>query len=214
MKQTTKRFLSVILALAFLLSSLLMYWNLIQPAYTEAQQTKAQKNSLQVFFDSEKKVVEQVQVLINSYEGQGEVQRAVSQVLPVGKDVAGALAQVYGLAQNNSLIVKSLSMSVAPALQKKKKGAIDSEISQLSGFATSLQKGVGTISFDVQLGGSYENMKNFLSAVETNIRILDVGQIEVQPAATASTGKSAGANAPSSDMFGYHFAIKTYYQSQ
>ena len=203
----------MILALAFLLSSLFMYWDLIQPAYGDAQQTKAQKNSLQVFFDSEEKVVEQVEKLVSSYEGQGRVQQAVSDVLPVKEDIAGALAQLYGLAQNNGLTVKSLSISTAPPILRKKNTTANPGTSELSDFSTSLQKGVGTISFGVQLSGSYENLKNFLSAIETNIRVFDVGQIEVQPAATVSTSKTAGANVPQ-DIFGYGLAIKTYYQSQ
>ena len=213
MKQTTKRFLSMILGILFLLSSLLMYFELIKPAYSEAQQIKAQKNSLQIFLDSEKSVVERVQKLINSYEEQGKIQRAVSEVLPTKKDIAGAIVQLYGLAQNNGLSVKSFGVSVVQTPQKKSKAA-DYENQQLSGFETSLQKGVGTLSFDIQLGGSYEDLKNFLSALETNIRIFDVEQIGVQPvSATSGTGKP-GSTSTQSNLFSYSISVKTYYQNQ
>ncbi len=203
----------MILGLVFLLSSLLMYLELIQPAYSNAQQTKAQKNSLQVFFDSEEKVVEQVEKLASSYEGEGEVQQAVSEVLPTRMDIAGAIAQLYGLAQNNNLAVKSLDLSTAPAPLKKNTNA-NPGTTQLSGFETSLQKGVGTVSFELQLSGSYEDLKNFLSAIETNVRIFDVGQIEVQPVpVTVGVGKAGSANVPQ-DLFDYNFSLKTYYQSQ
>ena len=203
----------MILGVAFLLSSLLMYLELIQPAYSESQQIKAQKNSLQIFFNGEKKVVEQVQKLASSYEGQGKVQQAVSEVLPTKRDIAGAIAQIYGLAQNNGLTIKSLGMSVTAA-PRRKNAAVDSGASQLSDFATSLQKGVGAISFDMQSGGSYENLKDFLSAIETNVRIFDVGQISVQPVEAAVSASKAGKASVPQDLLNYSFTFRTYYQSQ
>lgn len=207
----------MILGLLLVLSSLLVYFELIQPAFDAAQQTKAQKNSLQTFLDGERVVVQRVQKLMNSYEGQLEIQRVVSDVLPADKDVAGALAQLYGLAQNNGLSALSFGISVAPTAQKKNVAAADTGVPGASNFETSLQKGFSSISFELQLDGSYENLKNFLSALETNIRIFDVQRIEVRAATSAgtgvSTGKSVSVSAPAS-LFGYNIVVKTYYQNK
>lgn len=203
----------MILGLLFILSSVMMYLELIQPAYENAQQTKARKNSLQTFIDSEKTVVERIQKLINSYKGEGQVQQAVSEVLPIEKDVAGALAQLYGLAQNNGLSAKAFTISAVPALKKRGASNAAPGIPEASSFETALQKQVGALSFGLQLSGSYENLKNLLSALETNIRIFDVATIDVQPVLSTATAKSVSAGMPT-DSFNYSITVNTYYQSQ
>ena len=203
----------MILGLLLILSSLLVYFELVQPAYNEAQHVKAQKNGLQTFLDSEKIVVTRVQQLMNSYEGQLAIQKVVSDVLPASRDIAGALAQFYGLAQNNGLSSRSFGISVAPTSQRKNAAITDIGISQVSDFATSLQKGFNSISFELQLDGSYENLKSFLSALETNIRIFDVQKVEFRTVANIGTGKSGGASEPA-DLFSYSVVVKTYYQNK
>jgi Tfp pilus assembly protein PilO len=192
MKQTTKRFISMIAGLAFLVSSLVVYFQLIQPAYEDTKNIKAQQLSQQSFLDSEKTVVKQVQDLIASYEGQLQIQQAVSAALPPNPDIVGALAQLYGLAQENNLVVQSISVGFS--------GESGSGVGQFS-----LKKPIGTINFQLSLVGTYESFKTFLSMLETNIRILDLKSLSLQPP-SAPAGKSAP------DLYNYGLTVSAYYQ--
>jgi hypothetical protein len=204
MKQTTKRFLSMILGLVFLVASLIVYFEFIQPAYENAQTVKGELLSRQALLDSEKTVVKQVQNLISTYKGQGRVQEAVSAVFPTGDDLPGALAQIYGLAENSGLSVQSISISgVAAAQRASGSGSVGAQTS----FGASLQKPVKTINFQAKLSGSYEDLKGFLAKLETNIRIFDVKNLGVQPLLLSGQGK-----ATSSVLYGYDLTATTYYQ--
>lgn len=203
----------MIAGLALLLSSLLIYAELIQPAYSDAQQTKSQRNSLQAFLDGEKKVVGQVQNLLNSYKEQGGAQQAVSAALPAEKDVAGALAQIYGLVQFNGMATQGFGVSVGEARRKKTPTGAGSASSEAADFSAALQKPVGNISFDMQLNGTYGDFKKFLLALETNMRLFDVENVRLGALAVSSAlGKSASA-APR-DLFNYGITVTTYYQGQ
>ena len=73
-------------------------------------------------------------------------------------------------------------------------------------------KPLGSFSFRLAASGSYENFKNFLSEIETNIRIFDVKTVALQPAGVAAqTGAKA---ASSQDAFNYTITVATYYQTQ
>lgn len=196
-----------------IVASLLIYLQFIQPAYNEAQSLKAQKNGLQTFIDSEKTLVKQVESLVNSYEGQGQIQQAVSDVLPASPDIAGATAQLYGLAQANGLSVRSFTITVSKKPTKKNAAPVDaSGVPQPATFAASLQKPVSTVTFEALVGGSYENFKSFLSALETNVRIFDVKKISLQQTSMAGSGGKTSSAAQ--DFFDYNVTVTTYYQNK
>ena len=120
--------------------------------------------------------------------------------MPSGEDVAGALAQIEGIATNNGITIGSIAVT-APALQVKTGTA-----------STTLMKPLGSFTFNLSAAGSYENFKNFLSEIETNIRIFDVKSVSFQPASTIS---ASGARATTTrDFFSYAILISTYYQPQ
>ena len=119
--------------------------------------------------------------------------------MPSGEDVAGALTQIEGIAENNGIVITSIAVS-PPAVQVKT-GATQS----------TTMKPLGSFTFNVTASGSYESFKNFLSELETNIRIFDVKTISLQPSARAAV---AGKAAPSPDMFTYAITVATYYQTQ
>ena len=199
MKQTTKRFLSVILGLILLILSFVVYIDFIVPAYASAQSLKAQILSLDNFLTAEKDAVSKVQNLISAYKSEEDLQRAVSLALPQNEDVVGAVAQVSGLIQISGVSLESLStLSVTSGGQKPAKTPLDK-----SSFVTP----IGTSVIQFKLVGPYDNLKIFLSRLETNMRIFDIKTLVLQPTATA-----AGRNAQ--PVYSYDVSVGTYYQAQ
>ncbi len=196
MKQTSKRFASMMLALGFIVASFIIFFDLIQPTYRDLTTLKGKQLSDENFLSSEKNIVAQVKKLVSQYESDTQMQTSLAQAMPSGPDVAGALAQVYGIAQNNSVTIQSMTFS-AP---------VTSAPTSLSPRQQIL-KPAGTFAIQITATGSYEAFKNFLSQLETNIRIFDVSALSLQPAA------SGAANLASTvDLFNYSVTVNTYYQ--
>lgn len=188
----------MLLALAFVVAAFVILFDLIQPTYAELRVLKGKQLSSETFLENEQAIVNQVKKLVTQYENQGETETSLSLAMPSGPNVASALAQVYGIASNNNIVVSSIGISAPNAVLGGRGGA-----------AAQVLKPMGTFMFQVTAGGSYENLKNFLAQLETNIRIFDVTSFSMQPAVVAS-GKGGAA----SDFFNYNFSVMAHYQLQ
>jgi len=163
------------MAFAFVVLALVIYFEFISPAYSDAQNLKAKLQSEQSFLTSEKDTIGKVQQLIASYQSEQQVQDAVSSALPTEEDLPEAIVQVYGLLQQSVLSLQAISVSVQGVQNTPAStGGTDNT-------AISLQKPVGTVTLSFKFSGGYENLKNFLSLLETNIRILDLKSLSIGP---------------------------------
>ena len=97
----------------------------------------------------------------------------INQALPQGKDIAGLLVQLQNLAENNGLLLASVSVSDPTEPMAGKNGK--AEIKQLS--------------VNLSLIGSqnniYRQLKEFLDSLETNLRLFDVSAVYFTPGSPA-----------------------------
>lgn len=205
MKQETKRLSSIIIAALIIVAALVVYFEFIIPAYTTLQSIKGQEESEATLYSNEQQVVSKVQSLLATYQNDASSSQAVAMALPVGPDVSGALAQIYGIATNANVTIQGAQISIQAVQTNAAPAAATVGAVAASG---SIVKPVGTVSFQVTGSGSYESFKSFLQGLETNIRIFDVTAISLQPATIAAT-KTQAANP---DMFNYTITVVTYYQ--
>ena len=212
MKQETKRLSSIIIAALIIAGALVVYFEFIVPAYTDLQTVKGQEESETALYTNETQIVSQVKSLLSTYQNDASSSQSVEMALPVGPDVSGALAQIYGIAANTGVTVQGTGISVqavqAVTPQSTVTDATGSQIATAAA-AGSIMKPTGIVSFHVAGSGSYESLKNFLQGLETNIRIFDVTAVSLQPAEIAAT-KTQAANP---DMFNYTVTVVTYYQA-
>lgn len=204
-KQNSKRFISIILSLLLVVVALVVFFDFIQPEYQNIQALKGKLIGEQNFLASEAAAVQQAQEIISTYDNQSQGAANIGLAMPTGKDVAGAIAQIYGIAANNNINVTAVTVS-APTLEPKTTADGDAG----NGGAGSLMgivKPLASISFEVSGQGSYENFKNFLSQIETNIRIFDITNLKIDPVAGTS-----GAKPGNQDLFTYAITVATYYQ--
>jgi len=194
MKQTSKRLVSIIFALLFVVVSLVIFFDLIQPEYANVTDLKSKAAGERQFLASASQAATQVQQLISTYKSQSQNVQMLALAMPTGEDLAGALTQIYGIAQSTGVTVGSIGIS-APTLQ-----------SQTSSTMSGLRP-VGTIAFQLAAAGSYEGFKNFLSELENNIRIFDVKAIAIAPGQNAT-----GPTATTQDSFVYTITLVAYYQ--
>ncbi len=172
-------------------SALVVYFNFIVPANEEGQQIKSRYISRQNFIESQKSAISQVQKLVQSYEGQGQVQDVISSIVPPSIDAAGAFAQISGITEINKLLIQGITVSIP----------VEQSVSPTSTAVNPLVKPLGSFDFQIRMVGTYENFKSFLGNLETNIRIFDIKRIDIQAAAK-----------PNQDVYSFDITATTYYQ--
>jgi Tfp pilus assembly protein PilO len=212
MKQESKRLTSIILAALILAAALVAYFEFIVPSYTNLETVKGQEESEQALLANENQIVTQGKALLATYQNDASSSQSVALALPVGQDVSGALAQIYGIASNANVTVQGTAISIqavqATPAAVQTDGSTGSQLGNAAATG-SIVKPTGTISFQVTGSGSYESIKAFLQELETNIRIFNVTAIALQPTQTIATKTQAA----SSDVFNYTITVVTYYQA-
>jgi Tfp pilus assembly protein PilO len=203
MKQESKRLSSIIIAALVVAGALVVYFEFIVPTYTNLESLKGQVESEAAAYANESTLVSQVKSLLTTYKSDASSSQAVAMALPVGPDVSGALAQIYGIASDTGLPISGTTVSTQ---------AVQTVTPLSTGGSTtagSIIKPTGTISFQINGVGSYESIKNFLQGLATNIRIFNVTGVTLQPSMILAT-KTQAAN---SDNFTYSIMVVTYYQT-
>lgn len=198
MKPSTKRLLSFTLAILFLIGSLVVFFNLIQPAYRGSQAMKAEIYSKEVSLKNEKNAAQQVQSLLEQYRGNNNPRNAVSAALPPANNQAEVVHELQSLAALNQLAVQSLAVSQPGS----KPVATAASRAAAASSTAALVKPVGVVTAQVRVAGPYASFKSFLAAVETNIRLTDIQALVVTP-----VGK------PNQDFYTFDLTLSTYYQN-
>jgi Tfp pilus assembly protein PilO len=195
-------------SLLLFLAAIFIYFVLVQPAYDSSETKKGQYQAERNFLDSQKDTIKSVQDLITKYQNQESTQRGIDLSLPTTMDLSGAIAQVTGMAAQSALLIDKISIT-SPSIPKKNTAAGDT--TSTASFAAALQKPIGTIVLHIQLIGGYANVKQFISFLETNIRIFDVTAIAIAQAQQTKSGNSGNAKTVE-DRFSYDITATTYYQ--
>jgi Tfp pilus assembly protein PilO len=209
MKPETKRLSSIVIAALIVAGALVIYFEFIVPAYTNLQSLKGQQQSETTLYANENQIVSQGKSLLATYQGAASSSQAVAMALPVGQDVSGALAQLYGIAANAGVTVQTTGISIQAVQVTKAPAATTGSQIANAAAAGSVIKPTGTVSLRVSGSGSYEAFKTFLQGIESNIRIFDVTNLSLTPGGTAATKTQAG----NQDMFNYGITVVTYYQA-
>ncbi len=195
MKQASKRLFSFAVGVLMLFGALIIFFNLVQPAYQDAQALKAQKYSLDNFYQSEQATQKQVDAVVKAYSGSGSPQALADLALPPAKDEADVVNQLNILAAKYQLSIQNVSVSSpgAKTLSGRPVG---------NATTTSLVKPIGVLNIQLRVTGSYSSFKLFLAGLESNIRIMDITGLAIAP-----VGKS------NQDYYTYDVGIASYYQN-
>lgn len=193
----------MLIALGFLVASLLIFFDLIEPAYGDLQMVKGQQLSDQQFLATEQQTVLKAQTLLGQYQSDMTAQANLALAMPSGPDVAGGLTQIYGIASASGLLVSTIGIS-SPTVQAEPPNSGSTPLT-----ASQIVEPIGSLTFQITATGSYEEFKAFLAALETNIRIFDVTSLSLVQLLSAPTTKGAPVN---SDLFTYNVVVATYYQ--
>lgn len=164
MKDSTKRFYSLLLSFAMALGALIIYVTMISPSFSAIQTLRGERQAKQVRYDDYKKAVELTNTMITRSQGLTVLSESFNQSIPQTEEIPSMLNQIYGLAKMNNILVGGVDFQIVPTVE-----------SNTNALVTPL----GKVRATVKGIGSYSDTKNFIKALETNVRIMDISSANI-----------------------------------
>jgi|SRR3989344_6553250 len=191
MRASSKRVYSLLLSLAILVGSLLIYMLLITPTYDNIKLLRSDVANKSQALNEHRDIVQKTQQLINQYKGSENLQSTLTLSLPNEPYVSQIVADISGLASLNSLKLSGISTEV--------------QAFRSFGDAPEYVKSVGVVKTTARAKGKYEDLRTFLTQLQTIVRIMDVRSLSIS---TVSGSKGASAD------YDYVFSALSYYQDK
>jgi len=192
MKQQTKRLASFVLSLVFLICAVFTYALFTRSAYDDVARVRGEQIGGQNFLETQKDIEAKLENLktVSTGASGAAFREAVNRALPLSEEMPSAVAQLYGIAEENGLAVESLLATTGSSAPVRRTGKVVSV-----GYA------LQAISFDMKMTGTYAGFKRFLSGLEQNVRLFETKEIVIVPA-----GK------PEQDLYRFAVSVTAYYQ--
>ncbi len=187
MKESTKRLVVSLGSLFFMASSLYVFASLISPIFVEIQELRGSRQAVTALLADYEAAIEAQESILARYEGMDALQNTFSEIIPLEENIPSLLNQIYGLAVLNEVAVNSVDFQKLPT-----------QIVE----ASSLVKPHGIIQATIRCVSNYENMKRYLGALETNIRLINIAMINITEGFAENP------------ILSYTITIEAYYQTQ
>jgi len=158
MKASTKRILSILLSAVFLIALVVVITSLVKPEFGRVMEKRAELYSKQQIFDKQKEAVEKVDSLIQEIQSFDKLRNAVSLAIPLNPEVPKVLNQIDAIARTSDVNIPSF----------------ESEPKPFEGGDQTLTRRLGVLGLNFTARGDYQNLKNFLRFIESNVRVFDV----------------------------------------
>ena len=172
MKNSLQRTISLLGSLGLLVAAMVIYSSLIRPEYIQVNELRGILSAKTDLLFKQQSIIFQVEELLSQYQNSARIQETVSLSLPLKEETSSIFGQLQALAQANSLSIEVFGVQNLPVTKNN----------------------LGALSVSLKVVGSYENFKNFLRGVETNIRVMDLSSLKIERAS-------------------YNVVLNTYYQT-
>ncbi len=158
MRPSTKRILSVFASMVFLIAALVVYQNLIKPEFDEINGKRNELTTKKYTYETQKAAVDQFEGLLGQFQNLTSFQRSVNEIIPNRAEITQAVNQVEAISRSSNVIILGIDFK-----------DLGGQVSK-----SPLVKRLGVVEIKIRLGGQYQDLKNFLKLLETNIRLTKV----------------------------------------
>jgi Tfp pilus assembly protein PilO len=191
-----KKFIPIILILIF--AAIVVFLNV--PGVQKILDIRKQIDSSKQTFVEEQELMTRVENLVKLYEDNKESVEKINYIIPSGEDIPNLIVQLEALAFEQGLVLGKIEMTPKETVQE-------------GGGDTQQEKSVEnykTLTINVSIMGTYDAFKNYLKAVEENMRLMDVNSLNF-------SSKSKGEEevqeiTPETQIFDFDLIMNTYYQ--
>jgi Tfp pilus assembly protein PilO len=195
MKESTKRNLSLILIIVFFIVAFVVFFNYTWPALLKVLDANDKLKVVKQNYAKQLQSLQMAKQIIDQYKNLTNVNQTISLTLPKSEEIYNVITQLNKISQNSGLLLQSISLQ---------RSASTSQTTSTTKTESLINK-PQTITLTLNLVGTYEAFKTWLEAIETNIRLMDITNINFS--GVLSSEKSTTAN-----IFNYRVTLNTYYQ--
>jgi len=210
----------IIIIIVFVALTALVTWQYFMPVFDKVSSLREDLKAWQGKLDDTQALSRKLESLKKKYDTMSDEIERVSQAVPAGEDTPGLLVQLEQLASQNGLILNNVSFAVQDTKKAKKTTVVTGEgplpvssTGTASGALPTAQKsampaGVKIMTVDLSLSGAQNSFKAFLSALEDNLRIMDVTTIDFAGKGSSSeVGTSSGSSSQD-----FKISLDTYFR--
>ncbi len=182
-----------ILILGFIASVLFLNIPMVQKTLNLKKEIKYQQEQLNQKID----FINTVEKLMDKYENNQDILKKLDLILPNNKDIPNLLVQIEALANGSGVVLNDLAITVSD----EKTGSKAQEVRTGETAQEKTPTDYKVVGISLKLTAGYESFKNFLKAVENNLRLVDISSI-------GFTSQSSEKD----NVFDFDVSLKTYYQ--
>ena len=190
MKYTTKRNISLTIVLVLVGAALGVFFGLDWPAFQKIGELNGKIAQEKIQYQDQYEAVQIAKSIINQYKSLSGVSQTISLSVPREAEIQNIIAQINNVSLQAGLTTQSINFESVTVTQPKKDVLVkNNQITRI----------------DISLLGSYESFKTWLSAIEGNIRLMDIEKISF-------SGISGSDNTKNQGMFNFKVSLNVYYQ--
>lgn len=161
MKYSTKRMLAILGGLIFFILGVFIFQNFVAPLKTDIKKIRGEILKKEEFYQTQYQAKTQLEDLLNQIQNLENFKNNLDKILPHDDSrVIEVLKTIQGLVELNKLDLKNFNF--------KEKGYQD--VKTQFNFIKKLNK----VELNLNLYGNYDNIKNFLSNLENNLRVMNI----------------------------------------
>lgn len=162
MRVSTKRILSILTGLVFLLGAVMVYVGLTRGELAEVEKVRNLLASKETLLANQERAVGQVKGLLDEFKNFAQLQATVSRAVPNGPATVSAVRQIEAVARAAGAAVAGVSLATPSVGSRGAPGA------------ESVVKRLRTLEARVRADGSYANLKQFVKLLETSVRVANI----------------------------------------
>lgn len=189
-KYTTKRNISLFIILILVGGALGVFFGMDWPAFKKIGELNGKISQEKTQYEDQYGAVQVAKSIINQYKSLSGVNQTISLSVPREAEIQNVLSQINNISLQAGLTTQSVNFENVTVTQSKKDVLVkNNQITRI----------------DVSLLGSYESFKTWLSAIEGNIRLMDVETISFSGISGSESTKNQG-------IFNFKVSLNVYYQ--
>jgi len=190
MKYTTKRNISLVIVLILVGAALGVFFGMDWPAFKKIGELNGKISQEKAQYEDQYEAVQIAKSIINQYKSLSGVNQTISLSVPREAEIQNIIAQINNISLQAGLTTQSINFENLAVTQPKK---------------DVLVKNNQVTSIDISLLGTYVSFKTWLSAIEGNIRLMDVETIAFSGISGVESTKNQG-------IFNFKVSFNVYYQ--
>jgi len=190
-----KKFVPIILILIF--AAIVVFLNV--PGVQKILDTRKQIDSRKQALIEEQELIVKVENLVKLYEDNKESVDKINYIIPSGEDIPNLIVQLEALAFEQGLVLGKIEMT--PRETGQERGGDTQQEKPAEGYKA--------LTINISVMGTYTAIKNYLLAVEENMRLMDINSLNFSSKSGAEEGEEIS---PETQIFDFNLTMTTYYQ--